>query len=44
MKNTILMVLCTLLFSACIGDDIIMDRVDETLRITSQARPKDKRL
>ncbi len=37
MKNTILMVLCTLLFSACIGDDIIMDRVDETLRITSQA-------
>jgi len=37
MKNTIYIALCTLLFSACIGDDIIMDRVDETLRITSQA-------
>lgn len=37
MKNIIYVALCTLLFSACIGDDIIMDRVDETLRITSQA-------
>ena len=37
MKNTFYIVLCTLLFSACIGDDIIMDRVDETLRITAQA-------
>ena len=37
MKNTIYIALCTLLFSACIGDDIIMDRVDETLRITAQA-------
>jgi len=37
MKNTFFIALCTLLFSACIGDDIIMDRVDETLRITAQA-------
>lgn len=37
MKNTVYIILCTLLFSACIGEDIIMDRVDETLRITSQA-------
>lgn len=37
MKNTFFIPLITLLFSACIGDDIIMDRVDETLRITSQA-------
>jgi len=37
MKHTVYIILCTLLFSACIGDDIIMDRVEETLRITSQA-------
>ncbi len=37
MKNTFYIALCTLLFSACIGDDIIMDRVEETLRITAQA-------
>ena len=37
MKNTFYIALFAILFSACIGDDIIMDRVDETLRITSQA-------
>jgi len=37
MKNTFYITLFAILFSACIGDDIIMDRVDEILRITSQA-------
>ncbi len=37
MKNTFYITLLTLLFSACIGDDIIMDRVEETLKITVQA-------
>jgi len=37
MKNVFYITLLTILFSSCIGDDIIMDRVDETLRITSQA-------
>ncbi len=37
MKNVFYITLLTLLFSSCIGDDIIMDRVDETLRITNQA-------
>lgn len=37
MKNVFYLCLMTLLFSACIGDDIIMDRVEETLRITVQA-------
>ena len=37
MKNTFYIALCTFLFSACIGDDIIMDRVEETIRIISQA-------
>ena len=37
MKNIFYITLLTLLFSSCIGDDIIMDRVDETLRITVQA-------
>lgn len=37
MKSTFYIVLCTFLFSSCIGDDIIMDRVEETLRITAQA-------
>lgn len=37
MKNIFYITLLTVLFSACIGDDIIMDRVAETLRITTQA-------
>ena len=37
MKNVFYITLLTILFSSCIGDDIIMDRVDETLRITTQA-------
>ncbi len=37
MKNIFYITLIAVLFSACIGDDIIMDRVDETLRITVQA-------
>lgn len=37
MRNTFYITLMTILFIACIGDDIIMDRVDETLRITVQA-------
>ena len=37
MKNIFYITLIAVLFNACIGDDIIMDRVDETLRITTQA-------
>ncbi len=37
MKNVFYMTLLTVLFSSCIGDDIIMDRVAETLKITTQA-------
>jgi len=37
MKNTFYLALVAILFSARIGDDIIMDRVDEALRITIQA-------
>ena len=37
MKNIFYFTLFAVFFSACIGDDIIMDRVDETLRITVQA-------
>ena len=37
MKNVFYMTLLTVLFSSCIGDDIIMDRVAETLKITGQA-------
>lgn len=37
MKNIFYITLITVLFNACIGDDIIMDRVDESLRITAQA-------
>lgn len=37
MKNIFYITLLTVLFSACIGDDIIMNRVDEALKITAQA-------
>lgn len=37
MKNTFLIVFISILFGACIGDDIILDTVEETLKITSQA-------
>ncbi len=37
MKNTFYITLLAILFSSCIGDDIILDTVEETLRITAQA-------
>lgn len=37
MKNTFYITILTLLFTSCIGDDIILDAVDETLKITAQA-------
>jgi hypothetical protein len=37
MKNYIYLSIIALFFSACIGDDIINDRVAETLKITAQA-------
>ena len=37
MKNNFYILLVILLFSSCIGDDIIFDTVEETLKITTQA-------
>ena len=37
MRQFISMLSITLLFSSCIGDDIILDTVEETLKITNQA-------
>lgn len=37
MKNTLLIVFISIFLGGCIGDDIILDTVEETLKITSQA-------
>lgn len=37
MKNTFFIATLSILLSSCIGDDIILDTVDELLRITQQA-------